>query len=124
MEIFLLNNFFLGMDSIRQNKIGRLIQRDLSEMFQKECKEYTGGAMLSITAVRVSADMSYARVYLSIFPSELTEKVLGILDEKNKNIRFILGKKIGKQTRIIPELRFFVDDSLDYIDKIDSLLKQ
>jgi len=124
VEIFLLNNFFLGMDSIRQNKIGRLIQRDLSEMFQKECKEYTGGAMLSITAVRVSADMSYARVYLSIFPSELTEKVLGILDEKNKNIRFILGKKIGKQTRIIPELRFFVDDSLDYIDKIDSLLKQ
>lgn len=124
MEIFLLNNFFLGMDSIRQNKIGRLIQRDLSEMFQKECKEYTGGAMLSITAVRVSADMSYARVYLSIFPSELTEKVLGILDEKNKNIRFILGKKIGKQTRIIPELRFFVDDSLDYIEKIDSLLKQ
>ena len=112
------------MDSIRQNKIGRLIQRDLSEMFQKECKEYTGGAMLSITAVRVSADMSYARVYLSIFPSELTEKVLGILDEKNKNIRFILGKKIGKQTRIIPELRFFVDDSLDYIEKIDSLLKQ
>ena len=69
-------------------------------------------------------DMSYARVYLSIFPSELAEKVLGILDEKNKNIRFILGKKIGKQTRIIPELRFFVDDSLDYIDKIDNLLKQ
>ena len=93
-------------------------------MFQKECKEYTGGAMLSVTAVRVSPDMSYARVYLSIFPSELAEKVLGILDEKNKNIRFILGKKIGKQTRIIPELRFFVDDSLDYIDKIDNLLKQ
>ena len=124
MEIFLANIFFLDMDSIRQNKVGRLIQRDLSEMFQKECKEYTGGAMLSVTAVRVSPDMSYARVYLSIFPSELAEKVLGILDEKNKNIRFILGKKIGKQTRIIPELRFFVDDSLDYIDKIDNLLKQ
>ncbi len=104
------------MDSIRQNKVGRLIQRDLSEMFQKECKEFTAGAMLSVTAVRVSPDMSYARVYLSIFPSSLTEK--------NKSIRFILGKKIGKQTRIIPELKFFVDDSLDYIDKIDSLLKQ
>ena len=104
------------MDSIRQNKVGRLIQRDLSEMFQKECKEFTAGAMLSVTAVRVSPDMSYARVYLSIFPSNLAEK--------NKSIRFILGKKIGKQTRIIPELKFFVDDSLDYIDKIDSLLKQ
>ena len=110
------------MDSIRQNKVGRLIQRDLSEMFQKECKEFTVGAMLSVTAVRVSPDMSYARVYLSIFPSNLTEKVLESLAEKNKS--FILGKKIGKQTRIIPELKFFVDDSLDYIDKIDSLLKQ
>ena len=84
------------MDSIRQNKVGRLIQRDLSEMFQKECKEFTAGAMLSVTAVRVSPDMSYARVYLSIFPSNLTEKVLESLAEKNKSIRFILGKKIGK----------------------------
>ena len=79
------------MDSIRQNKVGRLIQRDLSEMFQKECKEFTAGAMLSVTAVRVSPDMSYARVYLSIFPSSLTEKVLESLTEKNKSIRFILG---------------------------------
>ena len=70
------------MDSIRQNKVGRLIQRDLSEMFQKECKEFTAGAMLSVTAVRVSPDMSYARVYLSIFPSNLTEKVLESLAEK------------------------------------------
>lgn len=112
------------MDSIRQNKIGRLIQRDLSEMFQKECKDFTAGAMLSVTAVRVSPDLSYARIYLSIFPSNLSENVLALLAEKNKSIRFILGKKIGKQTRIIPELKFFVDDSLDYIDKIDSLLKQ
>ena len=82
------------MDSIRQNKVGRLIQRDLSEMFQKECKEFTVGAMLSVTAVRVSPDMSYARVYLSIFPSNLTDKVLESLAEKNKSIRFILGKKI------------------------------
>ena len=111
------------MDSIRQNKVGRLIQKDLSEMFQKECKEYTVGAILSVTAVRVSPDLSYARVYLSIFPPELTEKVLNSLTEKNKNIRFILGKKIGKQIRIIPDLRFFVDDSLDYIEKIDELLK-
>ena len=120
----LRNNHFFIMDSIRQNKVGRLIQRDLSEMFQRECKEVALGAMLSVTTVRVSPDLSYARVYVSIFPSEKTEAVLASLEEKNKQIRFILGKKIGKQTRIVPELRFFVDDSLDYIDHIDSLLKQ
>ena len=111
------------MDSIRQNKVARLIQRDLSEMFQQECKEYTEGAMLSVTAVRVSPDLSYAKIYVSIFPSERVEAVMKSLEEKNKSIRFILGKKVGKQMRIVPELRFFVDDSLDYIDKIDELLK-
>lgn len=111
------------MDSIRQNKVARLIQRDLSEMFQQECKEYTKGAMLSVTAVRVSPDLSYAKIYVSIFPSERVEAVMKSLEEKNKSIRFILGKKVGKQMRIVPELRFFVDDSLDYIDKIDELLK-
>lgn len=111
------------MDSIRQNKVARLIQRDLSEMFQQECREYAVGAMLSITTVRVSPDLSYAKIYVSIFPSKRSESVLNSLEEHNKSIRFILGKKIGKQMRIIPELRFFVDDSLDYIDKIDELLK-
>lgn len=111
------------MDSIRQNKVSRLIQRDLSEMFQNECKEYTRGAMLSVTTVRVSPDLSYAKVYLSIFPSNLVDTVMNSLDESNRNIRFILGRKVGKQMRIIPELRFFVDDSLDYINKIDELLK-
>ena len=88
-----------------------------------ECKEYTEGAMLSVTAVRVSPDLSYAKIYVSIFPSERVEAVMKSLEEKNKSIRFILGKKVGKQMRIVPELRFFVDDSLDYIDKIDELLK-
>lgn len=111
------------MDSIRQNKVGRLIQRDLSEMFQQECKEFAIGAMLSITAVRVSPDLAYAKIYVSIFPSNQVEAVMKSLEEHNKTIRFILGRKVGKQMRIIPELRFFVDDSLDYIDKIDKLLQ-
>lgn len=111
------------MDSIRQNKVARLIQRDLSEMFQHECKEYALGAMLSITTVRVSPDLSYAKIYVSIFPSDRTENVIQSLENNNRNIRFILGRKVGKQMRIVPELRFFVDDSLDYIDKIDELLK-
>ena len=111
------------MDSIRQNKVARLIQRDLSEMFQQECKEASRHKLLSVTAVRVSPDLSYAKIYVSIFPSERVEAVMKSLEEKNKSIRFILGKKVGKQMRIVPELRFFVDDSLDYIDKIDELLK-
>ncbi|MDR0765752.1 MAG: 30S ribosome-binding factor RbfA [Odoribacteraceae bacterium] len=111
------------MDSIRQNRVGRLIQRDLSEMFRGECKEYAGGAMLSVTVVRVSPDLSYARVYVSIFPSSLTGEVLRSLVANNKTIRFLLGRKIGKQMRVVPELRFFADDSLDYIQKIDELLK-
>ncbi|MDR1755838.1 MAG: 30S ribosome-binding factor RbfA [Culturomica sp.] len=112
------------MDTIRQNKVSRLIQRDLSALFQQECREYTEGAMVSVTTVRVSPDLSYAKIYLSIFPSERAGAVMGNLEEKNRSVRFLLGKKIGKQMRIIPELRFFLDDSLDYIDKIDGLLKE
>ncbi len=112
------------MDTIRQNKVSRLIQRDLSALFQQECKEYIAGAMVSVTTVRVSPDLSYAKIYLSIFPSERAGMVMGNLEEKNRSVRFQLGKKVGKQMRIIPELRFFVDDSLDYIDKIDGLLKE
>ena len=111
------------MDSVRQNKISRLIQKDLSEIFRKDCKEYVMGAMLSVTTVRVSPDLSYAKIYISVFPSDRTEAVLASVNEHNKAIRYTLGKKIGKQTRIVPELRFFVDDSLDYIEKIDQLLQ-
>lgn len=111
------------MDSIRQNKVSRLIQKELSEMFQKECREFALGAMLSITTVRVSSDLSYAKIYVSIFPSNRVELVMKNIEEHLASIRFLLGKKIGKQMRIIPELRFFVDDSLDYINKIDELLK-
>lgn len=114
---------FKAMDSIRQNKVARLIQKDLSELFRQECKEYALGAMLSITTVRVSPDLSYAKIYVSIFPSERTESVMQSLEEHNRSIRYFLGKKVGKQMRIVPELRFFVDDSLDYIEKIDELLK-
>ena len=107
MEIFLEYNF-KAMDSIRQNKVARLIQKDLSELFR---------------TVRVSPDLSYAKIYVSIFPSERTESVMQSLEEHNRSIRYFLGKKVGKQMRIVPELRFFVDDSLDYIEKIDELLK-
>lgn len=111
------------MDSIRQNKVSRLLQKELGEMLRQECLEYVMGKMVSVTKVRVSPDLSYANVYISIFPSSKPEEILESIEINNRSIRYSLGKKVGKQMRIIPELRFFIDDSLDYIEKIDELLK-
>ena len=111
------------MDSIRQNKVSRLIQKEIITILQQDCREYCKGSMISVTKTRVSADLSYANIYISIFPSSTTDTVMQSMNDNMRNIRYILEKKIGKQVRIIPELRFFADDSLDYIEKIDRLLK-
>jgi len=112
------------MDSTRQKKIGRLIQKDMSEMFQREVKEVTAGALVSVTVVRVTPDLGIARVYLSIFPTDRKQEVYEKIKEHASQIRFALGKRAGKQLRVIPELEFFIDDSLDYIDNIDRLLQE
>ena len=81
------------------------------------------GTLASVSAVRISPDMSIARVYLSVFPSEKAEEMVKNINNNMKSIRYELGTRVRHQLRIIPELKFFVDDSLDYIEKIDSLLK-
>ena len=81
------------------------------------------GTLVSVSAVRISPDMSIARVYLSVFPSEKAEEMVKNINDNMKSIRYELGTRVRYQLRIIPELKFFVDDSLDYIEKIDSLLK-
>ena len=81
------------------------------------------GTLVSVSAVRISPDMSIARVYLSVFPSEKAEEMVKNINNNMKSIRYELGTRVRHQLRIIPELKFFVDDSLDYIEKIDSLLK-
>jgi ribosome-binding factor A len=111
------------MDSTRQKKISRLIQKELSEIFQREVGDIISSTMVSVTVVRVSADLSVAKVYISIFPTAGTEAILASIEENSSRIRFMLGKRVGKQLRIIPELKFFIDDSLDYAEKIDNLLK-
>ncbi|NPA36210.1 MAG: 30S ribosome-binding factor RbfA [Chlorobi bacterium] len=111
------------MESTRQKKIGKLLQRDLSEMFMREAREYTLGAMVSVTVVRVTSDLSIARVYLSIFPPDKKDEVFNYITENTSKLRYFLGQRVGKQLRVIPELQFFIDDSLDYIDNIDRLLK-
>ena len=110
------------METTRQNKISRLLQKELSEIFLLQTKAMQG-TLVSVSVVRISPDMSIARVYLSIFPSEKGEELVRNINENMKSIRFELGTRVRHQLRIIPELKFFIDDSLDYLQKIDSLLK-
>lgn len=111
------------MDSTRQNKIARLIQKELGDIFLKMTKE-TRGVLVSVSIVRVSPDLGIAKAYLSVFPSEKGEEVVNHLNENIKAIRFELGNRVRHQLRIIPEIRFYIDDSLDYIENIDKLLKE
>lgn len=113
----------LIMESTRQAKIARLLQKELSELFRRQTAAM-GGVLVSVSAVRVSPDMSVARAYLSIFPSEKAGKILENINNSAKTIRFELAKILRYQLRKTPELSFFIDDSLDYIEHIDNLLKQ
>ena len=111
------------MDSTRQNKISRLIQKELGDILLRLAKE-TRSIMVSVSAVRVSPDLGIAKAYLSVFPSEKGDDVVNNLNENIKAIRFELGNRVRHQLRIIPELKFYIDDSLDYIENIDKLLKE
>ena len=110
------------METTRQNKIARLLQKELSEIFLLQTKSMPG-ILVSVSAVRISPDLSVARAYLSIFPSEKAEEMIKNINDNMKSIRYELGTRVRHQLRIIPELKFFVDDSLDYLEKIDELLK-
>lgn len=110
------------MESNRLQKVNRLIQKELGEIFLMETKKMPG-VLVSVTHVRVSPDLGMAHTYLSIFPSERGNEIVQNVNDNVKSVRFALGKRIGKQLRIVPELVFHLDDSLDYIDNIDKLLK-
>jgi ribosome-binding factor A len=110
------------METTRQNKIARLLQKELSDIFLIQAKSVPG-VLISVSAVRISSDLSIARAYLSIFPSDKSDEILKNINGNMKAIRYELGTRVRHQLRIIPELKFFIDDSLDYIEKIDALLK-
>lgn len=112
-----------NMQETRQNKIARLLQKELSVIFQQQTRTMHG-VMVSVTRVRVSPDLSICTAHLSIFPSERGEEIMANIQKNEKQIRYELGTRVRYQLRIVPELRFFIDDSLDYIDHIDELLKQ
>ena len=111
------------MESTRQQKIARLIQKELSEIFRQQTAKM-GNVLVSVSAVRVSPDLSIARVYLSIFPSEKADEILKNINASAKTVRYELAQRVRYQLRKTPELSFFVDDSLDYIEHIYELLKK
>lgn len=109
------------METTRQQKINRLIQKELSDIFLLQTKQMQG-VLISVTSVRISPDLSVAKAYLSIFPSEKGPELLKNIAANVKSIRFDVGQRLGKQLRIIPDFSFFLDDSLDYLENIDRLL--
>lgn len=112
------------MEAKRQNKISRLIQKELGEIMRKESKNLFNGALITVTAVRVSPDLSFAKIYLSIFDIHKNADVLDMVKKNSKILRYNLGNVVRNQLRIVPELVFIKDDSLDYIENIENLLKQ
>ena len=111
------------MESTRQAKIARLIQKELSEILRQQTAK-TNGILVSVSAVRVSPDLCIARAYLSIFPSDKAKEILENINRSARTIRYELGQKVRFQLRKIPELAFHLDDSLDYIENIDHLLHE
>lgn len=111
------------METTRQAKIARLIQKELSEIFRQQTAK-THGVIVSVSAVRVSPDLSIARVYLSVFPSEKAPELMESINKSAKTIRYELAQRVRFQLRKTPELTFFQDDSLDYIENIEHLLQK
>ncbi len=111
------------MQETRQNRIARLLQKELSLIFQSQTRQMHG-VMVSVTRVKISPDLSICTAYLSVFPSNRGEEIIKNVNDNKKTIRYELGTRVRNQLRIIPDLRFFIDDSLDYIEHIDELLKK
>jgi ribosome-binding factor A len=112
------------METTRQNKIARLIQKDMGEIFQAMGRDNFSGNMITVTKVHISPDLFLAKVYLSLYGKTEKQELLAAIKEHRKEIRLKLGNRIHNQVRSIPELDFFIDDSLDYIENIDNLLKK
>ena len=111
------------MQETRQNKIARMLQKELSIIFQQQTRMMRG-VMVTVTRTKISPDLSICTAYLSVFPSEKAKEIMENINANEKTIRYELGTRIRHQMRIVPELRFFLDDSLDYIDRIAQLLAE
>ena len=110
--------------STRQLKVGREIQKALAEIIRAKGMATFGGALVTVSEVRVSPDLSVAKVFVSVFPSDKQSAVMQWLEENNRVLRGELGHVVAKQLRIVPELTFLPDNTLDYAEHIEALLKK
>ncbi len=115
---------FALMDSVRQQRINKLVQKELAEIFRSESRNLFGGAFITVTQVRVTPDLGLAKVYISIMATKDRDAIFKLVEDQKAPIRKRLGMAVGKQLRVVPDLNFYLDDSLDYAMKIDSLLKK
>ena len=107
-------------ETTRQQKVARQIQKDLAEIIRARGMAAYDGALLTVSGVKITPDLALAKVYVSIFPSTKAEAVMQRLEEETSRLRGELGRRVAKQLRIVPELSFYLDDSLDYV-ALDSL---
>ena len=112
------------METTRQPKIARQIQRDIADIFQKEGRDLLRGTLVTVTEVRVSPDFNYAKIYVSIFPFNKAPETMAVLDKQNRFIRRELGRRIKDQLKSVPEIQFFLDDSLEYIEHLEQAMKE
>lgn len=114
----------MEQESTRQLKVAKELQRDMAEIIRSKGMAMFGGALVSVSGVKISPDLSVAKIYVSIFPSDKADKVMEILEENVRALRGELGNRVARQLRIVPEITFFRDDSLDYVEHIEELLKK
>ena len=109
------------MDTTRQHKYSKLILRDLADIFQRDYRDTFNPAFVTLTGVEVSPDLGIASVYVSVLPSIEKKRVIESIEHKKSHIRGELGRRIGKQARIVPDLRFFLDETEENASKMDDL---
>jgi len=118
------NRYFCKMENTRLDRVSKLLQKDLGEIIQIDLKHVTKGAMVTVTKVKVSPDLSLAKVYLSLFATPDKEVLMADIKRHSSEIRGKLGSRIRNQLRVVPDLQFYDDDSLDYIENIENLLNE
>ncbi len=111
------------MESKRQLKFAKLIQKDLGDIFQKELPMVSAGSLITVTIVRMSPDLGTSKVFLSVFPESRREDVMKNVEDNKSMIRNLLGKRIKNQVRVIPHLMYYLDDTQDEVDKINKIFK-
>ena len=111
-------------ESTRQLKVAKELQKHMAEIIRSKGMAAFGGALVSVSGVKISPDLSVAKIYVSVFPSDKAEAVMEVLEENGRALRGELGSKVSKQLRIVPEINFYLDSSLDYVEHIEELLKK